>query len=165
MTTRSEILRRGGRLLTAGRGTSVSRSVPTVALSAPIIWFGLGSPGAFGLVITPDCGSALLIAPLWGLGVVLLIPCKLAVHRVMKALAVAALILVAGNPTRIGVIALAIRIAGIGPGYQVGHLVLGSLISIIGIALSLALLMRIITVRDGEALWAPLLRWFRRAVA
>ena len=139
---------------------------PTIAASsAPIIWFGLGSPGAFGLVITPDCSSALLIAPLCLLGVVLLIPRKLAVDRVMKALAVAAVILVAGNMTRIGVIALAIRVAGIGTGYQVGHLVLGSLISIICIAVSLSLLTLIITARDGEALWAPVLRWYRRATS
>jgi hypothetical protein len=38
---------------------------------------------------------------------------------------------VAGNLIRIGVIVLAIRVAGIGNGYQVGHLVLGSLISIV----------------------------------
>ena len=139
---------------------------PTFAASsAPIIWFGLGSPGAFGLVITPDCSSALLVAPLCLLGVVLLIPRKLAVDRVMKALMVAAVILVAGNLTRIGVIALAIRVAGIGTGYQVGHLVLGSLISIICIALSLSLLTLIITARDGEALWAPALRWYRRATS
>jgi exosortase/archaeosortase family protein len=139
---------------------------PTIAASsAPIIWFGLGSPGAFGLVITPDCSSALLIAPLCLLGVVLLIPRKLAVDRVMKALAVAAVILVAGNLTRIGVIALAIRVAGIGTGYQVGHLVLGSLISIICIAVSLALLTVIITARDGEALWAPVTRWYRKAAS
>jgi hypothetical protein len=67
------------------------------ASSAPIIWFGLSSPGAFGLVITPDCSSALPIAPLCLLGVVLLIPHKLAVDRVMKALTVAAVILVAGT--------------------------------------------------------------------
>jgi hypothetical protein len=36
----------------------------TPTLAAPrarIVWFGLGNPGAFGLVITPDCSSALLI--------------------------------------------------------------------------------------------------------
>lgn len=36
---------------------------PTLAAPrAPIAWFGLGNPGAFELVITPDCSSALLIA-------------------------------------------------------------------------------------------------------
>jgi hypothetical protein len=134
-----------------------------VATRAPIIWFGLGTPGAFGLVITPDCSSALLVAPLCALGMVLMIPRKLAMHRVAKALSVAATVLVAGNLTRIGVIALAIRVAGIGTGYQVGHLVLGSLISIFCIAVSLGLLTAIITARDGESLLAPVLRWHRRA--
>jgi hypothetical protein len=42
----------------AARLYSVVR--PTLAApGAPIIWFGLGNPGAFGLVITPDCSSAL----------------------------------------------------------------------------------------------------------
>jgi hypothetical protein len=45
------------------------------------------------------------------LGIALLIPRKLALDRVMKALMVAALILVAGNLIRIGVIVLAIRVA------------------------------------------------------
>jgi exosortase/archaeosortase family protein len=134
-----------------------------VASRAPIIWFGLGTSGAFGLVITPDCSSALLIAPLCGLGMVLMIPRKLAPRRVAKALSVAAIVLVAGNLTRIGAIALAIRVAGIGTGYQVGHLVLGSLISIFCIAVSLALLTAIITARDGEGLLGPVLRWHRRA--
>lgn len=139
---------------------------PTMAASsAPILWFGLGAPGAFGLVITPDCSSVLLVAPLCVLGIALLIPRKLAVDRVMKALAVAALILVAGNVIRIGVIVLAIRVAGIGTGYQVGHLVLGSLVSIVCIAMSLTLLTVIIVAPDNEALWAPLLRWYRRAAS
>lgn len=139
---------------------------PTMAASsAPILWFGLGEPDAFGLVITPDCSSVLLIAPLCVLGIALLIPRKLAVDRVMKALAVAALILVAGNVIRIGVIVLAIRVAGIGTGYQVGHLVLGSLVSIVCIAMSLTLLTVIIVAPDNEALWAPLLRWYRRAAS
>ncbi len=137
---------------------------PTMAApSTPILWFGLGSPGAFGLVITPDCSSVLLIAPLCVLGIALLIPRKLAVDRVMKALTAAALVLVAGNLIRIGVIVLAIRMAGIGTGYQVGHLVLGSLVSIICIAVSLILLTVIIAAPDDETLWALLLRWYRRA--
>ena len=148
-----------------------ARTEPAIALtveetvSAPILWFGLGAPGAFGLIITPDCSSVLLIAPLCVLGIALLVPRKLAVDRVMKALTVAALILVAGNLIRIGVIVLAIRMAGIGTGYQVGHLVLGSLVSIVCIGMSLTLLTVIIVAPDHEALWAPLLRWYRRAAS
>ena len=136
---------------------------PTLAASrAPIIWFGLGSASAFGLVITPDCSSALLIAPLCGLGILLMIPRRLPVRRVAKALTVAAGVMVAGNLLRIGVIALAIRVGGIGPGYQVGHLVLGSLVSIVCIALALALLTLILTSRGGQLMTA-MRHWHRKA--
>ena len=46
---------------------------------------------------------------------------------------------------RIGVIAVAVRIAGLGLGYQVGHLIIGSLVSIICIAASLVFLAWAIT--------------------
>ena len=82
--------------------------------------------------------------------------------RVAKALAVASAVLVAGNLLRIGVIACAIRVGGIGPGYQIGHLILGSLVSIVCIGISLALLTVIVTSRDGGRLRGALLRWHRR---
>lgn len=136
-----------------------------VASQAPIIWFGLGTSSAFGLVITPDCSSALLIAPLCGLGMLLMIPRRLPVHRVAKALSVAAAVMIAGNLLRIGVIALAIRVGGIGTGYQVGHLVLGSLISVVCIALSLVLLTLILTAPADTTLIAAVFRWRRRAAS
>jgi hypothetical protein len=121
---------------------------PTLAApGAPIIWFGLGNPGAFGLVITPDCSSALLIVPLCVLGIGLAIPRKLALRRVCAGLAVAAALLVTGNLARIGLIAVMIRLCGIGIGYQLGHLILGSLLSVLCIASSLTLLTLIITGR------------------
>jgi exosortase/archaeosortase family protein len=114
---------------------------PVLAASrAPIMWFGLGTAAAYGLEITPDCSSALLIVPLCGLGLLLLIPRRLAVSRIARALTVAAAVLVAGNLLRIGVIAISVRLGGLGMGYQVGHLILGSIVSIVGIAISLTLL-------------------------
>jgi exosortase/archaeosortase len=125
-----------------------SAVMPTLAAPrAPIVWFGLGSPGAFGLVVTPDCSSALLIAPLCVLGIGLSIPRKLVLRRVCAGLAVAAALLVTGNLARIGLIALMIRLYGIGTGYQLGHLILGSLLSVVCIATSLTVLTLIITGR------------------
>jgi hypothetical protein len=63
------------------------RTPALAASSAPIVWFGLGRAGAFALEITPYCSSALLIVPLCGLGILLLIPRKLPVGRVVRALA------------------------------------------------------------------------------
>ena len=114
---------------------------PTVASSnSPVIWFGPKAPDGFGLMITPDCSSALLIAPLCGLGMVLIRPHHPRVRRAAKALTAASAVVFAGNLIRVGVIALVIRVDGIGAGYQVGQLLLGSLISVVCITLSLALL-------------------------
>jgi exosortase/archaeosortase family protein len=119
---------------------------PTLAASsAPIVWFGLGTSDAFGLLITPDCSSALLLTPLCVLGIALMIPRRLPVPRVTKALAVAAAVMVSGNMLRIGVIALAIRIDGLSTGYRIGHLVVGSIITIVCVVLGLGLLARILT--------------------
>jgi exosortase/archaeosortase len=126
---------------------------PTLAApGAPIIWFGLGTSNGFGLVITPDCSSTLLIAPLCVLGIGLMVPRKLALRRVCAGLAVAASLLVAGNMARIGLIAEMIHLYGIGTGYQLGHLLLGSLVSIACIALSMVALTLIVTGRAGR--WA-----------
>ena len=124
---------------------------PVLAASrAPILWFGLGTSAAYGLEITPDCSSALLIVPLCGLGMLLLIPRRLAVSRIARALIVAAVVLVGGNLLRIGIIAVAVRLGGLGAGYQLGHLILGSIVSIVGIAIALTLL-TVILVRRGRS--------------
>jgi exosortase/archaeosortase len=71
------------------------------------------------------------------------------VSRIAKALIAAAVVMVGGNLLRIGVIAIAVRLGGLGTGYQLGHLILGSIISIIGIAIALTLL-TVILVRRGR---------------
>ena len=81
------------------------------------------------------------------LGIGLAIPRKLALRRVCAGLAVAAALLVTGNLARIGLIAVMIRLYGIGTGYQLGHLILGSLLSVLCIAASLTVLTLIITGR------------------
>lgn len=107
---------------------------------APVITFWPRTPGGFGLVITPDCSMALLIAPLCGLGLVLIRPRRPQVRRAAKALAVASLVMVGGDLVRIGSIAMTIRMDGINTGYQVSNLMLGPVVSIVCIALSLMLL-------------------------
>jgi len=129
---------------------------------APIIWFGLGTVHSFGLEITPDCSSSLLLVPLCGLGMLLMIPRRLNVGLVIRALIVAATVLVIVNTFRIGVIALCCRFWGLGVGYQVGHLVLGSLVSIIGIGLSLVLFTAIVASKRGVEFSASLLPRHRR---
>jgi hypothetical protein len=135
---------------------------------APILWFGLGTSAAYGLVITPECSSALLIVPLCGLGMLLLVPRRLAVTRVVRGLVAAASVMVAGNLLRIGVIATAVRFGGLGAGYQLGHLILGSIISIVCIGIGLTLLTVILVrqrpsrtgrSRRGKARRSPEVNW------
>jgi hypothetical protein len=118
--------------------------------SAPVITFGPRTPGGFGLVITPDASMALLIAPLCGLGMVLIRPRRPRVRRAAKALAVASLVMVAGDLVRIGSIAMTIRMDGIETGYQVSNLMLGPVVSIVCVALSLALLALMLRSPDGQ---------------
>lgn len=140
------------RHLEAGGAASLCSLVTptTAAPGAPVVRFGLGTPDAFGLAITPDSSSLLLLAPLCGLGMILIAPGHRQVRRAGKALAVVSAVMMAGNLVRIGVIAVAIRMGGVATGYQVSNLVLGSLISVVCITLSLALLMFMLRSRDGR---------------
>ncbi len=125
---------------------------PTMAATqSPIVWFGLGRPGGFGLLITPDCSAAFLLVPLFLLGMGLVLPVRLALRQVLAALATATLILIAGNLLRIGAIAVAMRAAGPDTGYKIGHLVIGSAISVIFISISLVMVTIIITGRQMTA--------------
>lgn len=122
---------------------------PTLAATqSPIVWFGLGRPGGFGLLITPDCSAAFLIVPLFLLGMGLVLPVRLVLRQVLNALATATVILLTGNLLRIGAIAVAMRIAGPDTGYQIGHLLIGSAISVIFISISLILITIIISGRQ-----------------
>jgi hypothetical protein len=125
---------------------------PTAASpGAPVIEFAAGTPGGFGMAITPDCSLALLIAPLCGLGMVLIRPRRPRVRRAAKALATASLVMVAGDLLRIGAIAMTIRRDGIEAGYQVSNLMLGPVVSIVCIALSLVLLALMLRPPGGQA--------------
>jgi len=121
---------------------------PTLAATtSPIVWFGLGQPGGFGLLITPDCSAAFLLVPLFLLGMGLVLPVRLAMRQVLSALAIATGVLITGNLLRVGAIAVTMRITGPDTGYQIGHLVIGSAISVIFISISLVLITVVITGR------------------
>ncbi len=77
--------------------------------------------------------------PLLLLGTGLVLPVRLMLARVVGAIAAAAAVLVTGNLLRIGAIAIAVKVAGPSFGYEVGHLVIGSAISVLFIGASLIL--------------------------
>lgn len=118
---------------------------PTLASpGASIVYFGLGRPHAFGLDITPECSSGLLIAPLAVVGAALLWRRRIRVARVLAGMAVVGGLLVLGNQLRVGLIAWLIKALGLRTGYEWGHVVAGSLVSMVFIAGGLALLVWIV---------------------
>lgn len=108
------------------------------------VMFRLANQKVFGLEISPECSSAFLIAPFTALGAAMLWRRRLHPGRVGLGVALAALLLVLCNQLRVGMIATLIDNFGLQDGYKWGHLVLGSLLSILFIAGSLALLLWIV---------------------
>ena len=94
---------------------------PTLAATnSPIVWFGLGQPGGFGLLITPDCSAAFLLVPLFLLGMGLVLPVSPGPAAGAQCPGDCHGVLITGNLLRVGAIAVTMRIAGPGTGYRSG---------------------------------------------
>ncbi|MEZ0090853.1 exosortase/archaeosortase family protein [Streptacidiphilus sp. EB129] len=129
-------------------------SATSAAPSMAIVYFGGEGTGAFGLQITPECSAALVIAPLAMVCAAVLWTRRVPTRRVLEGIALAALIIAVSNLLRVGLIAALMSQLGLATGYQLGHLVLGSLMSLLFIAAGLAVVgWRISTgpSRDGAA--------------
>lgn len=121
-----------------------SGGTPTSAdYGRAIVFFGLSRPGGFGLRITPECCSALLIVPIALVAAGLLTRPRVRWQRVLLGFAIASVLLMASNQLRIGVIAWASHRFGFGAGFEWSHAVLGSLISLVFAVGALAVLVRV----------------------
>ena len=123
-----------------GSGGVYTYAVPDAA----VVIFRLADQRVFGLEISPECSSAFLIAPFTALGAAMLWRKRLHPGRVGLGVALVALMLLVCNQLRVGMIAGLIQAYGLQDGYRWGHLILGSLLSILFIAASLALLVWIL---------------------
>lgn len=122
-----------------------TRGVQTsVVPDAAVVIFRLADQRVFGLEISPVCSSAFLIAPFSALGAVMLWRPRLRPGRVGLGVTVVAVMLVACNQLRVGMIAGLIQVFGVRDGYRWGHLILGSLLSIVFLAGSLVLIVWIV---------------------
>ncbi len=104
--------------------------VATYTGNDAVVVFRLADGRAFGLEVTPECTSAFLIAPFAVIGAAMLLRRRLDPSRVLVGVALAAVLLLLANQLRLGVIAGLVTALGLDLGYQWGHLVAGSLISI-----------------------------------
>lgn len=120
--------------------------LPPIAAVGDQIVFGLDGAESVSLQITSECTAGLLIIP------VLLPLAFLAVHRrTALARVVAAALVAAGglfvvNQLRIGLIAGSVKAWGIDPGYEVSHVLVGSVLSVVGFVAALLIALRIVGV-------------------
>jgi exosortase/archaeosortase family protein len=97
-----------------------------------VIFFGLGKPGAFGLNLTVECTSALLLIPLLVMMGSFAIFTRLSLRRQLTALFVGAFLILSVNALRVGIIAWATWKYGYDPGYKLSHVFVGSAFSLVG---------------------------------
>jgi exosortase/archaeosortase family protein len=101
--------------------------------SAPIVWFDSGSHHNIAMFITPECTVATLIIPFLA-GTALIVWCQSRLARPSAALAMAAVLLVAVNQLRLLTIASLVLAMGESSGFYWGHTIVGSLITVFGVA-------------------------------
>lgn len=120
-----------------------------------VLYFGLGSNKALGLKITPECTSAFLIAPLVAVAAVMVRLRPAISRRVLGALAIGTLMLILTNQLRITVVVWLVQWLGPDTGYYWGHTLLGSTVSVVGGAVSLAVFVWWAAVRNAPDAAAP----------
>jgi len=100
--------------------------------SNALVYFALGTPRAFGLQITNECTSALLLIPLLVMMGSFAAFTGLGLWRELVALLVGAVIIIAVNALRVTGIAYATWQWGFDPGYNYSHVFVGSAFSLVG---------------------------------
>lgn len=110
-----------------------------VAPERATFYWGIGSPETFGLRVTPECSSAYVVGPLLCLFGGLLLLRRLSTRRVLVGLAAGLGVVVLTNLFRVGLIALAVDTWGRGAAFWWSHVVVGSLIAIVGNIAGIAL--------------------------
>jgi exosortase/archaeosortase family protein len=121
-----------------GLGTRVSTG--HLGGDLAMAWFTLKPDERVGLVVTPECTVALLSIPFLA-ATALLLWQHAPIARYMTGLCIALALLVALNQFRLLVIAWFVLGMGYPQGYYWGHTVVGSIITIFGLAATLAVYM------------------------
>jgi exosortase/archaeosortase family protein len=113
-------------------------------------WFSAVKTGYIGLQITPECTVALLTLPFL-LATACLAWLQPRIVRPVAALVVAVAMLLAMNQLRFAVIAYLIKRMGVSSGFYWGHTLIGSIITIGGLAAVLATFAMIAVTRGRRA--------------
>jgi exosortase/archaeosortase family protein len=121
----------------AGHVITIAAGLPSGnSVGAPVVWFPTKAR-EIGLVITPECTVALLMVPFIAASA-LLVWQRVPVIRPVLGLGVALVMLILVNQLRLLGIVWFVKGMGFSSGFYWGHTLVGSLITIIGLAGSLA---------------------------
>lgn len=110
-----------------------------VAGNRESVYFGLSGDTPFGLRMTPECSSVFLLLPLLLVTAALLWFRPQNARRLFFSLGISAITVILVNQLRILTIVGLVNGLGTDEGYYWGHTLLGSLVSVIGGAISLVL--------------------------
>ncbi|MFF0226958.1 archaeosortase/exosortase family protein [Streptomyces sp. NPDC004629] len=113
-----------------------------------VTFFGLGTQHAMGLRITAGCSSAMLIIPLLLVGAGFMLSRRAPVARILAGTAIGAALLILTNQLRFGLIALFSQKWGY-EGFGWAHTVIGSIVSLVGVAVSVTVLL-LVAMRRAE---------------
>ncbi|MDT7797260.1 MAG: hypothetical protein QOI78_693 [Actinomycetota bacterium] len=122
-----------------------------VAPDRESVYFGLSGATPFGLRMTPECSSAFLLLPLLVVTMALLYFRPANAKRLFFSLGISAIVVVLVNQLRILTIVGLVHEYGTDEGYYWGHTLLGSMVSVFGGAVSLALFVWLATRKPKAA--------------
>jgi exosortase/archaeosortase family protein len=121
----------------------------TTSAVGDVVYFGLRTHDTIGLRITNECTTAVLVIPFLVIMGCLALRSSVALSRVLLATLLGVVMLILVNVLRIGGIAWATYHWGLATGYEVSHLVVGSLFALAGFVLSVMVTFRFL-VRSGN---------------
>jgi exosortase/archaeosortase family protein len=130
--------RAGETILSSQVVAALAHTRTTAVPGQAVLYFGIGTGGALGLQITPECTSAFLIAPLVAVAAVMVRLRPAVTRRVLGGLGLGVLLLVVTNQVRITMVVWLVKWLGPDSGYYWGHTLMGSAVSVLGGAASLA---------------------------
>jgi exosortase/archaeosortase family protein len=113
-----------------------------------VVLFGLGTPGARGLRVTPECSALALVLPVVGVVAFLIgFGRRFSVGRVLMAGLGTCAVILTVNTIRVALIAMATQRWG-AEGYEVSHLFVGSVVSLVGFSIGLIVGFKILASGD-----------------
>jgi exosortase/archaeosortase family protein len=112
--------------------TNLATGLHRTQTTKTVVFFALGTPRAFGLDVTNECTSALLLIPLLVMMGSFAVFTQLSMRRQLVALFVGAFLILAVNAFRVALIAWATWKYGYDPGYTYSHVFVGSAFSLVG---------------------------------